>query len=203
MAVYPTFEEVVAGEDKNKLLEVRRSFFSVLSSLTLFFVLVIVVYSLNVAFGDWRVPKSIPVLHHISLRWLSLVPALVLLEVLRKYHDDLYVFAMHKITHHQGRLSLRHTLPSLKYVDILAVRVKQDIWGRIFNYGNVELDTAATSGVELTMSGVRAPREIAEIVDQMRRRSLDKGAVEDRHQAKHQTGEAAPSDDLTGKPYPP
>ncbi len=184
MSFYPSYEEVIAGEDRNSLLEVRRSFMSVFSNLSLVVVLSLVVYLINYFFHDYRLPSWLPLLHHISPRWLSIFPALMLLEVLRKYHDDLYIFAAHRVTHYQGRLSLYSTLPSLKYVDILAVRVKQDVWGRILNYGNVELDTAATSGVELTMHGVRSPAELAEIVDRFRRDSISTGSIDKHHHEK-------------------
>lgn len=177
MSFYPSFEEIIAGDDENGLLAVRRSFRSILSNTALFFVTLIVVYAINIALHGYYIPPWVPVLHGLSPRWLAIIPTLVLLEILRKYHNDIYVFHSHYLNHYGGRLSLKTLTPSVKYVDILAVRVKQDIWGRILDYGNVELDTAATAGVELTMTGVRAPSELAAIADRFRMTSITQGAV--------------------------
>ena len=191
MSYYPTFDELIGGTDSTRLLEVRRSFRSVISSIALFVFCAAAVYVLNYFFADARIHTTIPVIRSLSTRWLAIIPALVLLEIFRKYHDDLYVFAAHRITHYEGRLSLYSTLPSLKYVDILSITVRQDIWGRLLDYGNIELDSAGTSEVELTISGVRRPAELALIADQFRVYSTALGSIDQQHEQE----EAADPDD--------
>jgi hypothetical protein len=49
--------------------------------------------------------------------------------------------------------------------------VKQDIWGRIFNYGSVDVSTAAQTENELIIDGVLHPWELAMLIDRIRSRS--------------------------------
>lgn len=165
---FGSLQELMASSQDGVLIQVRRSLRSVISNLAAFFIAVLVVYLLNLLFYDLHLPTDIPILREISVRWLSIVPGLILLEVLRKYHDDLYILHTDRLTHYQGRLSLASSVPTLRYKDIRAVAVKQDIYGRFLDYGNIELSSAGQSGVELTLSGVRAPRELAFLIDQLR-----------------------------------
>lgn len=174
---YPELEELLEGQDPERLLVVHRSLWSILSNLVLFFILTALVYLVILAFGDVRLPQNIPVLRHVSLRWLAVIPVLALLEIVRRYHDNLYVLGSDTVSHFAGRLSLNSSLPSLKYTDIVTVGVKQDILGRIFDYGNVLLDSAGESRVELTMTGVRSPREVVRLVEGFRKHSLEQGGV--------------------------
>lgn len=167
MPYYPVFEELVRS-GSNPLLEVRRSFRSVLSSIALFLLCLLIVYLLNLFFHDFRFSQNISVLKHFSMRYLAIIPALVLLEIIRKHHDDLYKFGLHTITHYEGRLSLTSSLPSLKYVDILRTAVKQDLIGRVFNFGHVELDSAGDHKVEMVLRGVAAPHELLTLIEQLR-----------------------------------
>ena len=178
MTVYPPFEELVSGKDLVKPLQVRRSLLSMIYLMTLLVTLLLLTLLLNILLHGYNIPSYIPVLRGLSPRWIALGPVAVLLEILRRYYNDLYVFGAHRVTHFKGQLSLKSSRPSLKYTDILAVRVKQDIWGRVFNVGNIELDTAATTEVELTMHGVRAPGELANIVHKFRVRSQAMGSVD-------------------------
>jgi hypothetical protein len=112
--------------------------------------------------------EKLPVIKYISPRWLGFIPAVFLLEIFRRRHDDLYTFAENRIMHRAGRLSLNYRVPSVQYTDIRSIRVVQSIWGRMLGYGNVELGTAAQEGVELTLEGVLAPQDIADLLDGLR-----------------------------------
>ena len=91
-----------------------------------------------------------------------------LLEIIRRYNNDLYVFSLDKVTKEQGRLSLSYSVPVVKYLDIRSVTVVQDIWGRIFDFGTVELSTAAREGSELFVEGIRDPEGLASFVEDCR-----------------------------------
>lgn len=171
MAYYPPFEEIIAQPDATKLLQVKRSLRSIIPNIIYFFVTVYVVYLLNYYFYDVQPPQSIPVLRHLSVRWLAVFPVLFLAEIVRRYNDDLYIFEMHRLTHLEGRLSLSYKVPVITYVDIRAITVLQDIFGRIFDYGTVSIGTAAKDGDELIISGVRDPVALARIVDNFRNQS--------------------------------
>jgi len=171
MAYYPPFEELIAQPDTTNLLEVRRSLRSIIPNIFYFFLTVVVVYILNYYFYDVGFPEDIPVLRHFSVRWLSIVPILFLLEIVRRYHDDLYIFEMHRLTHLEGRLSLSYSVPVITYVDIRSITVFQDIFGRIFDYGVVSIGTAGKDGDELIISGVRDPVGLSRLLDQFRNHS--------------------------------
>ena len=171
MSYYPTFEEIIAQPDTAKLLEVRRSLRSIIPNIFYFLITTIIVYILNYYFYDASFPDDIPVLRHLSVRWLAIVPLLFLAEIFRRYHNDLYIFELHRLTHLEGRLSLSYKVPVITYVDVRAITVIQDIFGRIFDYGVVSIGTAAKDGDELIISGVRDPVSLAKLVDDLRNNS--------------------------------
>ena len=168
MAYYPSFEQIISQPNSQRLLEVKRSLRSIIPNIFYFCVSVVAVYLLNYYFYDWSPPQTVPVLKHFSVRWLALVPVLFLAEIVRRYHDDLYIFELHRLTHLEGRLSLSYKVPVITYVDVRAITVFQDIFGRIFDYGEVSIGTAAKDADELIISGVRDPVGLARIVDQFR-----------------------------------
>jgi hypothetical protein len=171
---YPVLEQLDSVQsDSPVLFEVQRSFLSVLSLGFPFLIFTVLVIIANVFFADLRFPESVPVLKYFSVRWLAVIPAFFLAEMLRRYHNDLYIFGRHRATHLEGRLALNYSVPVIKYSDIRGITVDKDIPGRIFNYGDVLLGTAAHDNVELTISGVRAPYELASLIDHMRCRSRE------------------------------
>lgn len=99
---------------------------------------------------------------------LYLIPLGFAIESLRRYHDDLYIFEHERIIHKGGRLSLQYSVPSIRYIDIRAITVSQSIYGRIFDYGSVELNTAAEDASELVLIGVRSPIELARVIENIR-----------------------------------
>ncbi len=171
MPPYPRVENLPLQSKNKVLFKVHRSPRSTLSYIVLALLLSIAVFVLNYLFPDFRISQTVPVLKWISFRWLAIFPAAVLLEMVRKHHDDQYIFGRHRITHLNGRLSLSYSIPVLKYQDIRAISVTQDIVGRMFNYGNVEISTAAQEGSELVIEGIYAPWDLADLIDELRSRS--------------------------------
>ncbi len=163
MRNYPTIEELLSKAEGEKLLEVKRSLRSILSGVALFLGSLILVIVINIFFHESSLP----------LRWLGLIPLGVLVEIVRRYHDDLYVIEKHRVTNYSGRLSLNYNVPSVRFVDLRAINVRQDILGRIINYGNVELGTAAKDDVEMCIRGVIGPYELSLLIDELRSRSRD------------------------------
>lgn len=174
MSQYPAYEDLNRSKEK-VLFTAKRSVRSILSKLILFFFLLALTIAISSFFPDGI---AVPFLGTFSTRWFAIIPLLVLLEVVRKYHDDIYVFERHGLIHYEGRLSLQSSTPALKYGDILSIRVRQDMTGRILGYGNLELDSAGTTGVELVLLGVRAPAELAVLIERLRTQSLREGTIE-------------------------
>jgi membrane protein YdbS with pleckstrin-like domain len=179
MATYPQFETLLHCADPKDVMRAKRSVLSIFSLCAKAFLSAAVVIAINAAFnGSLRLSAVWAALPDISLRWLAIFPALLFLNVIREYHDDIYIFGLHGITQHQGRLSLNKRVPHVKYSDIQSLRVRQDPWGRVFNYGDVDLDTAADAGVEMIIEGVSSPIELSKLIDRLRLYSLRTGMAD-------------------------
>jgi hypothetical protein len=184
--MYPTLEQLLEAPDKDRMLEVHRSLRSNLPGIALLLASTAFVFAINLSawqasegapqdasyltyFGSLLLSTGIP---PTGLRWLGIVPAIILLELFRRFNDDLYVFALESATHYEGRLSLSSSVPSVKYEDIKAITVEQNLVGRLFDFGNILLDTPAQDGVELTVSGVRSPLRLAMLIEEMRENAI-------------------------------
>lgn len=177
MAYYPSFNDIISATDRTRLLEVRRSMLSIIPNIVYFLISLGVVGVLEYYFYDIEMP-DVPIIRHLSLRWLAVIPVIFLLEVFRRYHNDLYIFADHRLTHLEGRLSLSYSVPMINYSDVRAIVVDQDLFGRILDYGTISIGTAAVDGNELVLHGVRAPVELAAIIDEFRNHSKAQRADE-------------------------
>lgn len=140
------------------ILEVRRSYRSIISQV-FYFGLSLSVY---VALLSW-----LPA-YESYLRWLAIVPVGILLNIFRTYYNDLARLEHHKVTQHYGRLALSYEMPSVKYVDIRALNVHQDIFGRIFDYGDLRIGCAGGKDWEMTIHGVRTPHELLKLLEELR-----------------------------------
>ena len=161
MSRYPTIEELHNKATSEVLLTVYRSYLSILSQIVYLGISLLIVIGLNVSFPDLSE----------YLRWLAIVPILFFLNILRTSYNEMTHFEVHKVTRYLGRLGLNYAVPSVKYTDVRAVTVIQDIFGRFFDYGDIELGTAGTDGYEMIVYGVRSPNELAILVEQLREAS--------------------------------
>jgi hypothetical protein len=169
MKPYPDLATLLeSGPQSGELLRVHRSWRAEISNMLLFACSVIAVVMLNIYFRDFKAPEGSPLSGILSTRWLSIIPAMLLIEMVRKFHDDLYVFELHRIACYEGRLSLTYQVPNLRYSDIKAIVLNQGFIGRVFDYGDIELSSAATSSTELSLCGVRSPRKLAKLIEELR-----------------------------------
>ena len=169
---YPPIEEIFSRTDTPRLLEVNRSVLSIASAIIWFILSSSIAIIILSYFGNVSIFTNIPLLSSIKLRWIVLIPAIQLLAILRLYHDNLYVFYKNRMTHLGGRLSLQYYVPEINYKDIRAIGVQQDILGRILDYGNIQIDTAAMDTSEIIIEGVRAPFELSKIIEFFRAQEL-------------------------------
>lgn len=160
---YPSFEEILAGENPDRLYVTKRSLLSIFPRVLLFLSLCGFVVYVNFSFGTDSNANM--------LRLVSLLPIGVLLDIIRVHFNDLYVFARYKVIRHKGRISFQYSVPSINYTDIRGIVVSQSFIGRILNYGDVLLGTAAYDGHELVIEGVENPYELAEIIESFRKKN--------------------------------
>lgn len=168
MGFYPPLEELLTRPTKSKLLLLHRSLRSSAGLIIVLAGMVVGIISLawhaaGVASDDFSLSPIV--------RLLTLAPIGVVLELLRRYYNDLYIIGRDKITHYQGRISLRLATPSVRGIDLRAITVSQGILGRILDYGDVAIATAAQEGPEIILRGVRAPHELAKLIDDLRQKS--------------------------------
>ncbi len=163
MQHYPDLETLVSQNDEKVVLEVYRSYLSILSDMAVFVIAMIIVIALNLLFPSIR--------DH--LRWLSIVPVVLFLNIFRTYFNDVIHIELHKLTQYHGRLALSYGMPSVRYLDIRALKVRQDILGRIFDYGDLQIGTPGQEGWEITIHGVRAPNELSMLIDELRTWSIE------------------------------
>ncbi len=168
--MYPSFKDLQNAGNKEELFRAHRSLRSELSTVAKIVISGLLILFLNVFFeGYLRLSSVIEGVPDISLRWLALVPAFYGLSLLRGYYDVVYVFGTEGVKQYKGRLSLNKKVPYVKYHDVLALRVHMDPWGRIFNYGDIDLDTAANDDIEMIIEGVANPQELANLLEDLRR----------------------------------
>ena len=170
MGFYPDLERLLELPTKNRLLVLHRS---VRSSIGLVITFVGMVISLfGIALRLSALERSVGVIPWETLvKVLAVAPALVGLEIVRRYYNDVYIVGRDKVTHYRGRISLKFATPSVRNIDLRAITVNQGLLGRIVDFGDVALATAAQEGPEIIFGGVRAPHELAKLIDDLRQKS--------------------------------
>ncbi|MCI5064367.1 PH domain-containing protein [bacterium] len=165
MNLYPSAKELLdsASED-GVIMRVRRTPRSMLGLFCWAVIFATIISLVARRFPGIAITEQI----YFSTYWLLLFPIGLCGEAWRRYHDDLYTFEQERVVHHGGRLSLQYTVPMVRYEDLRAVTVDQDIFGRIFDYGDVELNTAALDSGELYCQGVRAPDQLALLLEELK-----------------------------------
>ncbi len=171
MSHYPSVEEIMCTPKRKQLLQLRRSFRSSLG-------LILLAVTLSVGISIFAIatyPQSgeSSGVWFFTVRLLMLLPIGIILEIVRRYYNDLYILGRDRITHYKGRISFYYSTPSIKCLDLRAIGVNQGLLGRIFDFGDVSLATAGHEGPELTLSGIRAPDELALIIEELRQKSQE------------------------------
>ena len=165
--MYPKIEKFLANPNQARLLQLHRSFRSSFGLFILFAALTgLLIYLTSTVMTASNYDSTTEWISHI--RWFGIIPFFVLLEIVRRYFNDLYVIGRDRITHYQGRLSLRFSIPAVRCVDLRAILVEQGIIGRIFNFGDLHVCTAAQDEAEIIIKGVLAPQELAKLIHELR-----------------------------------
>jgi membrane protein YdbS with pleckstrin-like domain len=176
---YPTVSEMVHLDDgMGSTFGIHRALKSMLYPISIFLstisILYLIEFGVTYLLGAYWNGK-IPIFGGLSFRWTAIVPIIMLLEIVRRYNDHLYVFERDKIMHHAGLLSLTYNVPAIRYSDIRAIHVKQGIIGRILNFGDIEICTAAQDRTEILITGIHAPLSLANFIEEMRSWHIDGG----------------------------
>ncbi len=171
MATYPELDELLAYAKKSgskELLKINRAIRSSLSSLFLLAFSIAVFTLVNLYYENIKQLIELSFLDKFSPQWLYIISFGYFLEILRRFHNNLYIVETERLTCFSGRLALSYMVPSIKYPDIRSIVVDQDIFGRMFDYGDIWIGTASEGSYELCLKGVVSPRQLAKIIDHLR-----------------------------------
>lgn len=101
----------------------------------------------------------------ISFSLLWFIPLAILANTAIAIYDLSYSMDGEGITSVKGVLSLFRHKSSVRYEDIRSLEVTQSIMGRILGYGDVEIGTAASAGIEITLEGVINPLSLIKRIE--------------------------------------
>jgi len=166
---YPRFEELIQNRpDHDRILVLTPAYRSFLSMMMLWILTVVVVLGLNVLTYRWGLAHPYSIVNQFPARWLAIIPLCILLEILRRKYNQAYIFGIDKATQITGLLWFTYNETVIEYGDVRSINVVQSFWGRIFNFGRVDISTAAQEDSELQLDGVISPEELAALVDHFR-----------------------------------
>ena len=172
MAHYRNIETIIEKPQGAFLFVVRPSYRAQVPLILLFLVaMTSCIYLASLVLSNGTRLSWLPISPVLLARLLGLVPLIFLCELLRRRYNNLYQFGIHRVTHKKGRLSFQYEVPVIKYGDIRAINVRQKFWGRVLDFGSVSIGTAAQQDDEMLIDGVRAPEELARLIDFLRTKS--------------------------------
>ena len=101
----------------------------------------------------------------ISLTFMWFIPIVILGNVAIRVYDIRYYFEEDGVTSVKGILSLFKHKSTVRFEDIRSLEVTQSIMGRILGFGNLEIGTAASAGIEVSMVGVADPLKLLKRIE--------------------------------------
>jgi len=98
----------------------------------------------------------------LPLCWL--IPAICWIHLVFRVYNVQYSADTRGIQAVVGILSLNQRIIRVRYEDVRSIETDQTVVERMLDVGDVEIGTAGTAGVELTLAGVGAPKEVQEMI---------------------------------------
>lgn len=110
--------------------------------------------------GDWELRLALPIF------WL--MPFIAIGSTVAKIYDVRYTINQREIQAIIGILAFNKRITGVRYEDVRSVEIEQTLLGRIFNFGDVEISTAATGTVEIIFRGIESPTEVQDMLQRER-----------------------------------
>lgn len=129
----------------------------------------------SIIIGELFSTTSYTVTLKLPLLWLF--PFFTLIVIAWRIYDVRYVVDPKGIESLIGRISLQQRITRIRYEDIRSVETEQSLIERALNVGTVLVGTSGTSGVEIAMKGIAAPKEVQDML-QRERDARHKAALE-------------------------
>ena len=158
----------MATATENEVKQIQKVWRSEIGLIGLFFISI-----LGSVIGSWLMPTSL--LRDYLIRWSTgeidltlpawwLTPAAIWLSLIYRMYNVLYMVNERGIETTVGRLSLCQDVTQIRYEDIRSLETKQTLPDRLLDVGTVEVGTAATKEVEVSLRGVASPAEVREMI---------------------------------------
>lgn len=94
----------------------------------------------------------------------ALIPLIYLAYVIHRLRDSRYTVTADRVRATHGRLSFRKQDHEIDIADIRGVEIDRPFLGRLLNYGNLEIGTAAHQGEEIIVEGIFDPSLARDVI---------------------------------------
>ena len=149
---------------------------SKLGKLLLFFIFSILAIRLSLEFDEMVIRGELftigNTIFFMSMPILMAIPGYILARVLLYIYNCRYIIDERGVEAQIGLVALRLRQIRLKYEDIRGVETQQSIVERILNIGTVEVGSAMTDVIEITMKGIANPRAVQILIGNERDKRL-------------------------------
>jgi uncharacterized membrane protein YdbT with pleckstrin-like domain len=139
-----TYIHKLMGENEKILMIDRQHWFILISAVLLELIFILIIGSVVTALI--MIPSVISPFAGIGYI-LILVPLISMIRDILDWQNRQYIVTNHRVIQSAGILNKNTTDSSLEKVN--DVKLSQSFWGRIFNFGDVEILTASELGVNL------------------------------------------------------
>jgi hypothetical protein len=126
---------------------------------------------------DWltqNVNLGIP----LELSLPMLLPIIYFGFIVHQLKNSIYSISAEQVRATHGRLSFSKQDTEIDVIDVRGVEIRRPLLGRLFNYGSVEIGTAAHQGEEILMRGVADPSCVRDIILHYKERAVQKEGSE-------------------------
>lgn len=125
-------------------------------------------YPQSIISGEiWRIGEHS---YYLNFPLFALIPAISLLFSSWRVFDAEYTIDHRGIQSTNGLLSANKSVKRVRYEDIRLVQINQTILGRIFDFGHVEIGTAAVEGIEIVLEDIVHPVGVQNLIQTERDR---------------------------------
>lgn len=109
----------------------------------------------------------------LSLPLFWLIPLGGFFDLVYRIYNVRFELTSRFIEARTGILSLNQNITRIRYEDVRGAEIDQTILGRMLDYGDVQVGTAASAEMEVIISAISAPRELQEMILRERDRRVE------------------------------
>lgn len=124
--------------------------------------ILVLLLSVGALVGSFMVPDPFNKVLLVAAGVAFLIPLLVIVFKVINLMDDTISIYYNKVVEKHG---IFNTVEDTRiFTQVLAVKIKQNIWGKIFNYGTIYVDVVGQKW-DFDMKGIKNPRKAKEFLE--------------------------------------